>query len=183
MDLYTNEQKFFKPEDFSDPIHLSDSGATILSILVTRDYLVKEFPKPRVASSPSPVEFYKASLSGVDITPRLPTLYNLQLKVRVANLSPYLWPLTCPNRVVLSYRWFNENKIQVGSVGLPTELQYVGAAGNSEDVLLKIRTPDKPGKYVLEVDLKQDNGDWFSKSGNPPLNQLMTIFTRNDATD
>jgi hypothetical protein len=181
--LYGNEQGLFKPEDFSDSIHLSDSGATIQSILVTRDFLVKEFKKPLTPPDPPPPDFYRASLTGVDVLPRLPSLYNLQIKVRVANLSPYLWPLTGPRRITLAYRWFNEKKEQVGPDGLPTELQFVGAAGNSEEVLLKIHTPDDPGNYNLHIDLHQENGPWFSSQGNPALNQPVVIYERNDTNN
>jgi hypothetical protein len=96
------------------------------------------------------------------------------IKVKVKNASDTLWIVYGSGegnkyRVAVGNSWL-DNKGQLltnmdGRYGLPSNL----GPGRDVEVPLAITAPDKPGDYVLQLDMVQEGVTWFHEKGSPVL--------------
>lgn len=76
-------------------------------------------------------------------------------KEKLASFEPY--------PVYLSYHWVNEKGEIIIHDGIRTALNIPILPGRYLDTFINIMTPDKPGKYYLQITMVQENCFWFEK--------------------
>ena len=85
----------------------------------------------------------------------------VQAPLVIRNTSASTWPARGATRVSVSYRWLAEDGETVVAEGLRTVLPRDIAPGETAELALEIATPDRPGRYVLEVDALRERLAWF----------------------
>ena len=48
-------------------------------------------------------------------------------------------------------------------------------AGETMDIPITVKAPDRPGRYVLKFDLVSEGIDWFEKSGSPTTTRPLVV--------
>lgn len=86
------------------------------------------------------------------------------IKVNVKNNGTMVWTPAEKNGVDLSYHILNNNKaINEGQrASLPGNVE----TGQEVSLDLKVKAPNQPGKYNLELDMVQENVTWFKEKGS-----------------
>jgi len=69
----------------------------------------------------------------------------------------------------LSYHWLERDGAVLQFDGFRSALPRIAAPGEQLTVALKVRTPDRCGRYVLAVDLVREGITWYSDAGSPCL--------------
>ena len=69
----------------------------------------------------------------------------------------------------LSYHWLDRGGAIVRHDGLRSALPRIVSPGEQVAVALKVRTPNRRGRYVLAVDLVREGTTWYSDAGSPCL--------------
>jgi SAM-dependent methyltransferase len=95
------------------------------------------------------------------------------LYARLRNASPHLWPWAGEEDGRLSIRFGNHWR---GRFGWPTlkyddarmALPHDLAPGQEIEAMLLLTAPQKPGRYILELDVVQEHVRWFAKAGSRP---------------
>ncbi|MBF0551941.1 MAG: hypothetical protein HQK60_15580 [Deltaproteobacteria bacterium] len=118
---------------------------------------------------------YSYQLSMEDKFPALNPGQQYQIAVRVQNTSPSKWNYTSNQPINLSYHWLDEKGVEVEHDGARTPIPQ----GFREAVLKAvIKAPAKPGNYICELDLVQENVRWFAGKGAKPLRVPVTVSGR-----
>ncbi len=87
----------------------------------------------------------------------------LELPLEVRNGSDSIWPAKGAARVRVSYHWRDEAGQEVVREGLRTSLpRHLGPA-QAVSLAARIRAPDEPGRYLLELDMIRERVAWFSR--------------------
>jgi SAM-dependent methyltransferase len=90
------------------------------------------------------------------------------LRVRVKNVGDGTWPRWPDNQgrrlVTLGDRWLDSvgNFVEDGRTSLPRDL----GPGEEVEVPLEVAAPGKPGRYILELDMVQEDVAWFQDRGS-----------------
>lgn len=87
------------------------------------------------------------------------------IKVELFNRSAAAWSGQGSARVKLAYHWLDEAGQMLERDGLRTELPGVVAPGSAIQVEARIRAPERPGIYLLELDPVFEYVAWFSEKG------------------
>lgn len=98
---------------------------------------------------------------GAEANPNNPIGFQVQLQ----NTSTSGWG---ENDVILGYQWTPKNAQAIP--GNWTDAVYIPAAGKGEDKTFtasNIMSPSNGGEYTLHLDLRHQNGSWFSNAGWP----------------
>ena len=69
----------------------------------------------------------------------------------------------------LSYHWLERDGTVAQLDGIRNALPRVVLPGEQVVVPLKVRRPNRPGRYVLAVDLVRERTTWYSDAGSPCL--------------
>jgi len=118
-------------------------------------------------------DFFRARLEHAEVPQVMPAGEELRVPLLVQSRSPFAWDGT----VRLSYHWrragYDASRPGRTVVwdGLQTRLPAGGVApGAMASMDMRLRAPDSPGDYVLEVDLVAAQVSWFaarSPAGEP----------------
>ncbi len=104
--------------------------------------------------------------------------------ITVKNASPVSWPSKPDHKnryaVNLSYHWLDRNREVVVFDGLRTPLPRDLGAGESADLKAAIRAPEKPGRYILEVTLVQEQSAWFPEKNGAKLTLPVRVVDRSE---
>jgi len=128
---------------------------------------------PDAATGPMPDDGFKARLTVANPPTRLAPGEQTTLNVKVRNASTVQWPVSGrPGdgffQVNLGDHWQDssgkEAKID-DRIALPRSLDR----GEEVEMQLPVKAPDKPGDYVLEIDMVQEGVSWFAQKGSEPL--------------
>jgi hypothetical protein len=121
---------------------------------------------------PLQVTAYRAGIELVDPPTALAAGASAELRVRLRNESPLLWPATftigegaCSLMVGNHWREGLRRRVVVQDDGrslLPADV----APGETVEVGLTVTAPLAPGRYVLEIDLVQQDVAWFANHGS-----------------
>jgi len=106
----------------------------------------------------------KISLKSVVIKCKRDVLFSVPVSIR--NASTYGWPALKTsdtiNAVAISYHIFDaDNKLVVADV-MRTSLLYDVKPGQGIEQNAIVRSPGKPGSYVVEIDMIQEGVAWFA---------------------
>ncbi len=93
-------------------------------------------------------------------------------RVRLLNSSSVAWraqPTNGQVPVFLSYHWIDSRGRYAVYDGLRTLLPNDVPPGSRVDVDLRVRFPQQPGNYILEISPLQEDVTWFHDKGAEPL--------------
>ena len=115
---------------------------------------------------------YRARIDAVDAPSTAEAGHELAVRARVQNRSDTTWPaLPDANgryRINLGNRWLHDNgavyQRDDGRAALSRDVR----PGESIDVILYVHAPRHDGTYWLELDLVQEDLDWFAARGSTP---------------
>lgn len=71
------------------------------------------------------------------------------------------------NPDLISYHWLNDQGVMILRDGLRTILPRPLKPDEKCKAEMKILSPDRPGKYILTIDLVREGKTWFSEFGTP----------------
>ena len=122
-----------------------------------KEYLMEQTPEPM------PEHAYRAQII-VDSfpLPSFPPSTDIQIKAKVINNSAFDWRQTEMAPIRLGNHWLEANSKRIivrddGRSELPCDLK----AGEETEVILIIKTPDREGNYLCELDLVHESIAWF----------------------
>lgn len=129
--------------------------------------------------APLRAEAFRAEIRAVDYAANLKTNQPATIHVAVKNTSPIPWLVR--ERAVTSFQinvgnhWLDsEGKVVVNDDGRATLLQDL-LPGQSSEFSFTINAPKAPGRYLLEIDVLQENVSWFGLKGSPTLRLPVTV--------
>jgi len=98
-------------------------------------------------------------------------------KIKVKNTGATAWEGTGKAPFYLSYHWLDfDTKKTIVFDGDRTLLPKDKVSpGEEVGMDLKIKAPDKPGNYILQVDMVHEGLTWFSYQGVPPLEKYVAV--------
>jgi len=95
---------------------------------------------------------------------RLAPNAHLNLPVTIRNIGDQVLSSFTENPLLLSYHWKTESGEVSEWNGLRTSLPYPLEKNDSEELLMSVKAPDKPGKYVLELTLVREDVEWLDET-------------------
>ena len=137
--------------------------------------------QPPAGSSEPPPEWrlqgaYDATYVGQTMPAELPRGQGVTLEVRVRNQSWRTWTSEGTDRpILISYHWLDANRRVVDYDGVRTQLPRPLLPGADCEAAVRVKTPDRPGTYLLEIDLVEEGVSWFSAAGVPPLRTRIRV--------
>jgi SAM-dependent methyltransferase len=116
---------------------------------------------------PMPESAYRARVAVArPIPPQLEASTAVDLLLDITNLTDTAWSQPDVGGIRAGNHWLDEAGEMVvqddGRASLPSS---VGPGGECR-IQLEVRAPDRPGKYVLEVDVVHEGISWFSDRGS-----------------
>lgn len=140
---------------------------------------VRPAPPSPGAFAPLPPEAFRAEIAVPDLSPRMRAGAMLDPEVRVRNLSTVPFPadgrIDGGLRVNLTYRWLDAGGAVVIPDGVRTPLPSPLAPGAAVTVRAVVVAPSRPGEYLLELDLVQEDVDWFGTRGSRTTRARVTV--------
>jgi hypothetical protein len=123
--------------------------------------------------APLPDNGFRATLTVANPPTKLAPGEPATLTVKVRNSSDVAWPLGGrPGdgffQVNLGDHWLGADGKEV-KVDERIAMPHAVGPGEEVERQLVIKAPDKPGDYVLELDVVQEGVAWFSQKGSQPL--------------
>jgi hypothetical protein len=101
----------------------------------------------------------------------------IYLKVR--NASASVWPAlgdsTGNYRLSVGNHWLSENNVAVVNDDGRSGLLYDLNPGEEIEIPLTVTAPERPGTYVLEIDMVQEGVSWFALKGSTPLRTIVKV--------
>jgi hypothetical protein len=109
---------------------------------------------------------YRAKLAAAEISPA-ERGSELRIPVAVTNASPETWAASDRSGIALGNRWRDATGAMIESLDgrspLPSELP----PGSTVSMEIVVKTPMKPGEWILELDMVDEGIAWFSDHGSP----------------
>jgi SAM-dependent methyltransferase len=95
---------------------------------------------------------------------RAPAGADIRARVKVRNVGWRVWSSASPDKPdYVSYHWLDARGAAVVVWdGERTPLPRDIGPGEELDLLLRIKTPERPGRFILAVDMVQEGEAWFS---------------------
>jgi hypothetical protein len=131
--------------------------------------------EPEITEETAPLadEAFNAGLSAADVPPMMRAGEEATVRVTVKNLSEYVWPargrkdLTYTLKVADS--WLDGDGALVNNLDGRNNLPRDLWPGEEAVATLKIKAPDRPGDYILEIDMVQEGVTFFKDRDSEPL--------------
>lgn len=101
---------------------------------------------------------------------KLKSLEKKYIQVNVKNSGTMTWVPNDKNNISLSYHVLDESDNKVVLEGDRAKLANSIKSGEGIDFQLKINAPDKPGRYIIELDMVQEGVTWFKEKGSKTFN-------------
>ena len=101
---------------------------------------------------------------------------------RLFNRSKFSWTADGAARVNLSYHWLDESGRMVVKDGQRTQIPLPVPPGGRVSVRQKVVAPDRPGRYILELDPVFETVAWFSeKNGGRTFRVPVEVLSAEEA--
>ncbi|HWN10800.1 MAG TPA: hypothetical protein VNO50_16290 [Pyrinomonadaceae bacterium] len=128
----------------------------------------------KAKSEALPENAFRARMQAENMPATLPAGATTTISVLVKNVSGALWPAvgepgTDQYAVVLRNRWLRSDGTVVNYEDDLTRLPYDLEPGDTAGVQLKVKAPETPGQYVLELDVVEERVTWFGDKGSERL--------------
>jgi SAM-dependent methyltransferase len=113
---------------------------------------------------------YDAVYALPEIPPELPRAQEVTVEVTIGNRSWRAWTSERAQQpILIGHHWLDTARRAVEYDGLRTPLPRPLAPGEDCRAAVRVRTPARAGRYLLEIDLVEEGVSWFSAAGVPPL--------------
>jgi SAM-dependent methyltransferase len=125
--------------------------------------LVFQVPDERLPLPPLPRRAFVGRIEPAEKRLRIPAGADALVRARVRNASRAYWSAAPGEQMIyLGNHWLAEDGgllvLDDGRIGLGRDLE----SGAEVELELRVRAPETPGRYVLELDLVQQDVCWFS---------------------
>jgi hypothetical protein len=90
----------------------------------------------------------------------------LTISVKVQNLSDVTWQRSCVSCIVLACGWLDEKKNVVQEHDCKGSFKEDLQPGEETEVSLKISAPSLEGRFILELDMLDEDITWFKDKGS-----------------
>ena len=125
-----------------------------------------------------PASRYNAEYSEIDIiSDSMTENTTYTYKIKVKNTGDLTWNRNGGNPIYLGYHWidFNTREVVVFD-GRRSIISNDGVdVGQEVTFDLRVISPDRPGDYILQLDLVHEDVTWFSYQGVPPLEKFISV--------
>jgi hypothetical protein len=129
--------------------------------------------------APLPDSAFKASISAVNPPQTISAGQQATLQVKLKNNGDVSWPAVGDSdgkyQVKLGNHWLDQNGKPVvvddGRTPLPADLK----PGTEIELPLTVIAPTKPGSYILELDIVQENVAWSQDKGNTTFKTKIAV--------
>ncbi|MBM3699529.1 MAG: hypothetical protein FJW68_01255 [Actinobacteria bacterium] len=118
---------------------------------------------------------YLGGVENIDESMLQNSTYNY--KIIVKNTGNITWQKQEPESFYLSYHWLDfETKKTVQFEGKRSRIPVETVApGQEVEIDFKVLSPDRPGKYILQIDMVHEGKTWFSYQGVPTLEKYVAV--------
>ena len=133
---------------------------------------------------PLPARGFRAQIVLIDPPTKLRVGQKETINVRVKNASDVFWWARGGETndrndnkfyIAVGDRWLDESGKLLsemdGRLGISKDLR----SGEELELPLQITAPDKPGEYILEVDMVQEQVSWFGDKGSPTARTKVSV--------
>lgn len=129
--------------------------------------------------SPLPAEAFRAEIRTVNFDPNLRTSQAASIRVAVKNASPIPWLVreraVAPFQINAGNHWLDTTgKVLMNDDGRATLLRDL-LPGQEAEFSFTVNAPKEPGRYILEIDVLQENVSWFGLKGSQTLRVPVTV--------
>jgi hypothetical protein len=114
----------------------------------------------------------------VDVPATIETGTVVQGRLTLENRSWRTWASAEPAPVLASYHWWRPDQVELERDGLRSPLPKPVAPGETVTLAFRVRAPERPGRYLLAVDVVEEGVAWFSDAGVAPLTMRVTVRPR-----
>ena len=126
-----------------------------------------------------PVEAFRAQISAENLPATLKAASGAEINVQAKNLSKVTWPAVGESggrhAVTLHGRWLKTDGTLMSEGDSSSRFPYDLEPGDTGGVTLKITAPQIPGRYILELDVVQEQVAWFGSRGSMPLRAAVKV--------
>ncbi|MCI0348105.1 MAG: hypothetical protein L0Z53_01660, partial [Acidobacteriales bacterium] len=130
-------------------------------------YVSEQEPRPR---EPLPDSALRAEIRVTDPPAVMPAGTKQELKVRVRNTGDRLWlereRTGSKYQVALGNHWLDSAGRVLRNDDGRTTLRNDLGPGQEVDLSLVVNTPQRPGDYIIEIDMLQESVSWFGAKGS-----------------
>ncbi len=129
--------------------------------------------------APLPDSAFKAVINAVNPPETISAGQQATIQVKLKNNSDVTWPAVGDGdgkyQVKLGNHWLDQNSkviiVDDGRTPLPAELK----PGTEIELPLIVNAPTKPGSYILQLDIVQENVAWSQDKGNTTYKTKVTV--------
>jgi hypothetical protein len=129
--------------------------------------------------APLPDNAFKATINAVNPPETISAGQQATIQVKLKNNSDVTWPAAGDSdgkyQVKLGNHWLDQNSKAVvvddGRTPLPSDLK----PGAEIELPLIVNAPAKPGSYILQLDIVQENVAWSQDKGNTTYKTKITV--------
>ena len=136
----------------------------------------QEHVEPEIAAMPDAA--YRAT---IDLAAPVPNPVaagsELALMFRVRNASDHEWRQPQVGPLALGNHWLDARGLMVAQDDGRAPLLQIVPPGLEWPVLMTMRAPTEPGRYVAEIDLVHEGISWFGDKGSPTLRFSIDVTT------
>jgi hypothetical protein len=93
--------------------------------------------------------------------------YEATVELRNRSASSWLTAADSESGVNIAYHWTTLDGMMLVKEGIRSRLPWIVRGGEAITTTFKIATPDRPGPYILQLDLVHEGITWFSEAGSP----------------
>ncbi|WP_448560647.1 hypothetical protein [Trichothermofontia sp.] len=104
-----------------------------------------------------------------------PAAQTMQLPLTLKNTGNFTWDSEQTPPTFVAYHWLQADGSLAIQEGERTRLPTAVTPGATVPLTAQIVTPDRPGDYILQLTLVQENVAWFDQKGAQPLELPITI--------
>jgi phosphoglycerol transferase MdoB-like AlkP superfamily enzyme len=117
---------------------------------------------------------FVADIHAPKLPKRMKAGKTLVTPITVTNTGEEDWPVD-HTQVRLAYHWLDTNRKEIVWDGMRSNFSEVLPPGDAQALKAKIRAPDKPGEYILQLTLIQEGVGWFDQQGFQPPEMKVTV--------
>ena len=123
----------------------------------------------------APKEEYRIAWEECSPPDRADSGARFQLPVRVRNDSGSTWGMSGARQVQLVYRWLDETGTRLDVPRANSRLHSDVRPGEAISKIMRVETPEAPGRYVLVLDAVRKNVAVFSRRGGATCEGVVEV--------
>ena len=108
-------------------------------------------------------DLYTVDWGEIDAPEVIETGAEIEIAIRLTNASAVTWRARGAAQVRLAYHWLDPDGRPVIEEGLRTPLREAVSPGATLTQKQRVRAPEQPGSYLLELDPVLEHIAWFSQ--------------------